>query len=409
MRIRSIILAAAIPLLLLLAAVNGALLYFQTKAEMRRGLDARALAVAITTAEFLSAMDDPAARLANPVRRTALISATRQVEGLEGLYLVNAAGRTIALVPPDRPWTPDHTVPRAAAEVSPLTNIGGNRHIVARARLAGGGFVAARIDAEPLFARLGSLLRWIMAGVAMAGVVGLAAGWHVARRIQRELAVSRHLMAALDMGDPAPDTTALTITEASDLAAALRLLDANRRAALSGIDARQVREDRDRTDAAAFATWRAAAFPSIDTVVAGGRVAARLCGDAAPGCFFALCRREDRAALVVGECDGDDAREALARAIAARDFLERHWHDRAPDEALAAACETFAATRLHHLAWSESDPPPEFGLLAITDAETAAAATLYVRTAPDAPPAATVDRIDALLEPDGILAVVGPA
>ena len=64
MRIRSIILAAAIPLLLLLAAVNGALLYFQTKAEMRRGLDARALAVAITTAEFLSAMDDPAARLA---------------------------------------------------------------------------------------------------------------------------------------------------------------------------------------------------------------------------------------------------------------------------------------------------------------------------------------------------------
>jgi hypothetical protein len=408
MRIRSIILAAAIPLLLLLAAVNGALLYFQTEAEMRRGLDARALAVAITTAEFLSAMDDPAEQIGSAPRRAALVSAAQHVEGLEGLYLVSSGGRITALVPPDRPWTPGGTAPRAAAEVGAMTNAGGNRHVVARARVAGGGFVAARIDAEPLFARLDGLLRWIVAGVAAAGVVGLAAGWHVARRIQRELAVSRHLMAALDTGSPVPDTTALTITEASDLAAALRLLDANRRAALSGIDARQVREDRDRTDAAAFATWRAAAFPPIDTMVAGGRVAARLCGNAAPGCFFALCKREDRAALVVGECDGD-TREALARAIAAGDFLERHWHDRTPDEALTAAREAFAATRLHHLAWSESDPPVGSGLLAITDAETAAAAELYVRTAPDAPPAATVDRIDALLEPDGILAVVGPA
>ncbi|HEX2813379.1 MAG TPA: hypothetical protein VHO04_11910 [Sphingopyxis sp.] len=406
MRIRSIILAAAIPLLLLLAAVNGALLYFQTEAEMRRGLDARALAAAITTAEFLSAMDDPAARLANPVRRTALISATRQVEGLEGLYLVNAAGRAMALVPPDRPWTPDHTVPRAAAEVSPLTNIGGNRHIVARARLAGGGFVAARIDAEPLFARLADLLRWIVAGVAAAGGVGLAAGWHVARRIQRELAVSRRLMTALDTGAPAPETTALTITEASDLAAALRLLDANRRAALSGLDKRLAQEDRDRTDAAALATWRSAAFPAIDATTAGARVAARLCGNAAPGSFFALCETQGQAALVTGECDGDP-REALVHAIAARDFLERHWHERTPDDALKALRESFAATQLRHLAWSESEPPAAPRLLAIIDAATAAES--YVRTAPDAPPATTVDRIDALLEPDGILAVVGPA
>jgi len=406
MRIRSIILAAAIPLLLLLAAVNGALLYFQTKAEMRRGLDARALAVAITTAEFLSTMDDPAARLANPVRRTALISATRQVEGLDGLYLINATGRTIALVPPDRRWTPDRTVPRSAAEVGPLTNSGGNRHIVARARVAGGGFVVARIDAEPLFARLDDLLRWIAAGVAAAGIIGLAAGWHVARRIRHELDASRHLMAALDTGAPLPDTGALTIAEASDLAAALRLLDANRRAALSGLDKRLAQEDRDRTDAAALATWRSAAFPAIDATTAGARVAARLCGDAAPGSFFALCETQGQAALVAGECDGAP-REALVQAIAARDFLERHWHERTPDDALRTLRESFAATQLRHLAWSESEPPAAPRLLAIIDAATAAES--YVRTAPDAPPATTVDRIDALLEPDGILAVVGPA
>jgi hypothetical protein len=407
MRIRSIILATAIPLLLLLAAVNGALLYFQTKAEMRRGLDARALAVAITTAEFLSAMDDPAESVGSAPRRAALVSAARHVEGLEGLYLVDAAGRATALVPAHRRWTPPLTAPRDATEVGAITNADGNRHVVARARIASGGFVAARIDAEPLFTRLDELLRWIVAGVAAAGVLGLAAGWHVARRIQRELAVSRQLMTALDTGGPTPDTTALTIIEASDLAAALRLLDANRRTTLSAIDARQTREDRDRTDIAAFATWRAAAFPSLDTAVAGGRVAARLCGDAAPGCFFALCTNEDRAALIVGECNGDDAREALARSVAARDFLERHWLEGTPDEALAAAREAFATLRLHHLAWSERNPPTAPRLLAIIDEATAAES--YVRMAPDAPPATTVERIDALLKLDGVLAVVSPA
>lgn len=409
MRIRSIILAAAIPLLLLLAAVNGALLYFQSEAEMRRGLDARALAVVVTTAEFLSAMDDPAAQLSSAPRRAALASAARQVEGLEGLVLVDAAGRATALVPPARSWSPGRAAPRAAAEVGALTNAGGNRHVVARARVAGGGFVAARVDAEPLFARLDALLRWIAAGVAAAGVIGLAAGWHVARRIQRELAVSRRLMAALDTQAPAPETAVLTITEAADLAAALRLLDANRRAALAAIDARRAQEDRDRTDADAFATWRAAAFPSIDTAAVGARVAARLCGDAAAGCFFALCESEGRAALVVGLCAHDDAREALALAVAARSFLERHWHERTTEDALAAVRDRFAATQLCHLAWSEGHPPAAPGLLAVTDAGTAAAAESYVRATGDAPPATTIDRIEALLEPNGVLAVVGPA
>src|SRR5690606_28959775 len=68
MSIRSIILAAAIPLFILLAAVNGALLYYQSRAEMLHGLDQRALAAAVTTAEFLSEPAQPQAIVDDPQR-----------------------------------------------------------------------------------------------------------------------------------------------------------------------------------------------------------------------------------------------------------------------------------------------------------------------------------------------------
>lgn len=414
MRLTTIILALTIPLLILLAAVNGALLYLQSRTEMARGLDDRALAAAITGAEFLSSVDDPDALVGDHRRRAALASAARHVAGLDGYSLVTPAGTVIDLIPAARPFTPvtgtGSGTPFTGATAAPLVrDADGRRHVVAHAPLAGGGFVAARIDAEPMFARLDRLLRWIVAGVAVAALVGLAAGWYVARRIRRELAASRRIIAALDAGRPAPDVGALTITEAADLAAALRLLDANRHAALAALDRRLAEEDRGRTDAAALATWRGEAFAPLDRTAAGAHVAARLCGDAAPGAFFALGEGAGQAVLVVGQCGGDTPLDALAHAVAARDFLTRNLPDLGVEEALALARDGFGAAALRHVAWSEAAPPATPRLLAVADAATFAAAETYGRADADAPAGDLLDRIAILLRPDGVIAVAGPA
>lgn len=409
MSIRTIILAASVPLLILLAAVNGALLYQQTETEMRRGLDERARAAAIVAAEFLSTMDDPSVLTRDGPRRAALMSAAQRVDGLDGLYLVSGAGDVVALVPARLTWTPDAAAPPRAAEVGPLTSAGGRRYVVARAPVAGGGFVAVRLDGEALFAELGDLLRWIVAGVIAAGVVGVAAGWHVAHRIRRELAVSRQVIAALDDDAPLPDMSGLTIAEAADLAAALRLLDINRRTETVALDRRLAQEDGDRTEATALAVWRAKFFAPIDAVIAGRQVAVQMIGDAPPGCFLALCQGRGGAALLVGECEGSDARDALASALSARRFLEQYWHELGGEQALRMACDAFGATRVRHLAWTETDPVSGTVLIALADPRTVAGAETYVRMDSGADPASRLDGIAALLDPDGVFAIVGPA
>jgi len=409
MSIRSIILAASTPLLILLAAVNGALLYHQSEAEMRRGLDERALAAAIVAAEFLSSADDPAALTRNPTRRAALASAAGHVEGLEGFYLVQGDGVILTLAPSKMGWKPAVAESPKAAEVGPLASADGHRYVVARAPVTGGGHVVARVDADPLYEQLGDLLRWIVAGVIAAGVVGVAAGWHVAHRIRRELAASRGVIAALDADVPLPDTSALTIAEAADLAAALRLLDVNRRTELTALHRRLAQEDGARTEGAALATWRATLFAPVDEVVAGRRVAARMLGDARPGCFFALCRGDGRATLVVGECGGADAREALALAVSARRFLEGHWHELGDAGALDTLHEAFGAECVRHVTWAEVDLAAGMHLLAVSDPDNMAAAETYVRADAEGAPAKCLDAIAALLEPDGVFAIVGPA
>ena len=54
MKIRSIIILLTVPLFLAMSGVNGALLYFEQKAEMSRALGDQALAAAVVTAEFVS-------------------------------------------------------------------------------------------------------------------------------------------------------------------------------------------------------------------------------------------------------------------------------------------------------------------------------------------------------------------
>lgn len=410
MRIRTIILAASIPLLILLAAANGVLLYYQSKAEMQRGLEDRARAAAVVGAEFLTARGGGDGVLRSPARRAALAAAVRHVEGLEGYYWVDAAGKSAALAPPRGDWHPGRVPPAAAVEVRPLArDAEGRRFIVARARVAGGGFVAARLDAGPLFTQLDELLGWIVAGVVAAGGIGLAAGWHVARRIERELAVDRRVIAALDAGQPLPDTEGLTLAETSDLAAALRLLDANRRAALAGLARRQAREDGERTERTSLAEWRGALFAPLETEAAGARVAMRLCGDAPAGSFFALARDGERAAAVVGVCEGETPLDALAMAVAARRFAERHWHSLGAEEALALMRGAFGAAAVRYLAWSDAAPLPQPTLLAAADDESEGSAAIYVRAVADASPGERLNGIAALLEPDGVFAIVAPA
>lgn len=409
MRIRTIILAVSTPLLMLLAAINGGLLYYQSEAEMRRGIDERALASAIVAAEFLSSMEDPSAIIDSPPRRAALASAVQHVDGLDGLYLVKGDGGIIALAPSKLGWKPEDVLSLKGAEVSPLARVDGRSYVVARAPVTGGGFVAARVDVEQFFAELRDLLRWIVVGVVLAGVVGVVAGWHVARRIRRELRASRDVILALDAGAPLPDTSALTIAEAADLATALRLLDVNRRTELAALDRRLGQEDGARTEDGALAVWHAKLFAPIDRAVAGRQVAVRMLGDAAPGCFFALWEGDGAAALVVGECEGADAREALSLSVSARRFLEQHWAELGESEALHLVREAFGASRIRYLAWAESDPVAGHHLLAVTDDETATGAETYIRAGSRAAPAVRLDGISALLGPAGVFAIVAPA
>jgi len=407
MSIRSIILFVSIPLLILLAAVNGALLYFQGKAEMLSGLNDRALAAAITGAEFLSAGEQPDAIARDPLRQRAIAAAARHIDGLDGYYLIGGDAKPIALVPSVTPWT--IPAPTAATEpaILPITRAAdGRHHVVALAPVSPGRFVAARVDAEPVFARIDRLLHWIELGIALAAVVGLAAGWYVARRITRELDASARVIRALETGEVPGNGEALSIAEAEDLSAALRLIDANRHAARDRLE-RQLRyEDAARTPSNARAAWQQSHFAPIAATVAGCDIAVRLLGDAPPGCFFALCLSEGKAALVIGECEAATASDALAQAVAARGFFERQLFAEGADAALTLARAAYAITRIEHLSWDEDGPPPDLRLLAFAGPEMALRAQAYAAIDPAAEPSAILDAIAVLLEPDGLFAVL---
>lgn len=407
MSIRSIILFVSIPLLILLAAVNGALLYFQGKAEMLHGLNDRALAAAITGAEFLAAGERPETIASDPLRRRAMTAAARHIDGLDGHYLIGGDAKPVALVPAATPWAiPAWTAPTEPLVLPVARAADGRRHVVALAPVSPGRFVAARVDAEPVFARIDRLLRWIELGIALAAVVGLAAGWYVARRITRELETSARAMRALEAGAAPGNDEALSIAEAKDLSAALRLIDANRTAAGDRLERQLRHEDAARTPSEAWRAWRQSRFAPIATTAAGSAVAVRLFGDAPPGCFFALCQGDGEATLIVGECEAKNAAYALALALAARGFFERQLFAQGADAALELGRAAYSITRIEHLAWSEGNPPSNAHLLTLAEPEIAQRAQDYAAIDPAAEPSAMLDAMDILLEPDGLFAAV---
>jgi len=403
MSIRRTFLLLVVPLFLLLASVNGALLYFWERAEAERGLDQQAIAAAVTVAAFAEARGD----IAEVFVRTAPFRAAGG--DLAGLEIVAADHTVTRLIGNgsgiwfSHPW--NIRAPEAL-DIGP--NPSGRRVASAVAPMTGGGYVLAQIDAEPLFDQVAELQRLIAGLVAAAGLIGLVLALIIARGIVRELAANSALIEALRTDAPGGEADGLRLRETRDLALAVRLM----RTSVSGRLARGrhelARRDRERDEAASVAAYRETAFPPLSTDAAGTGVAARMLGAAPAGSFYALCVASDRAALVLGECPGETPAAALARALSARSFFAAHVLDGDPEDRLAEGRKAFEIGRVEWLAWSETDPPGARAL-ALLDGDDAGRAAAYVRHGVGLSPGEMLDDLTTLLQGRGALAVVGPA
>jgi len=406
--IRRTFLLLIAPLFLLLAGVNGALLYLWERAEAERGLQNQAIAAAVTTAAFADASDDLARALADPGRAAALRDAVGRVEGLKGLYLVTPDGATRRLAgQPSAFWPGVFEAPRAPVSAPIHSDASGLRRATGLAPVKGGGFVIAQIDAEPLFAQVAGLQRLVLSLVVAAGLLGLVMALLISRIIVRELARNDATIAAIRADAPADEAEGFAIRETRDLALAVRLM----RTSVAGRLARGRRElarrDRARNEAVSVAAYRETAFPPLAAEAAGASVAARMLGDAPPGAFHVLCVDGDRAVLALGECRGDTPGAALAQALAARAFLQARLLDGAPAARIEQARSAFALARVVWLDWSASAPPAAQAL-ALLEGNVAEQVEAYVARAAGISPEGMIDDLAVLLAVNGVLAVVSP-
>lgn len=403
MSIRRNIILLTVPLFLVLAMVNGALLYFQERAEMAHALREEALAAALTSAEFIASMDDPRMALMEPLRARSLRRAAQSIAGLDALYLVLPGQPPHALIPPLEPLSLQGLArPEKAIILSFDADGPQPRHVVALAPSAGGAFVAARIDAEPMFARLSAIREAILAIVLVAGVLAAGLAWFVARRIVRELDENRRAIAAIGGGQTAGGDEALTIRETRDLAGAVRLMEASSRAAADRSRRVAMRQDRERTPASALAASHAAHFAAVSRRIAGAAVAARIAGGAEPGSFFALCDGGTRGMVAIGRCGGASLQAAFANARDARAFLEKEFAGSTGAACVAAATARYAIEDIRLAEWQTGESTAQ--LLKMSDADDAA--SRYAKANPDALPAELLDEIEILLAATGILAAV---
>lgn len=409
MTVRRVFLLLVVPLFLLLAGVNGALLFVWERAEAERSLENQAIAAAVSVAAFADSVDDLALSLADPQRAAALGAAAARVEGLHALYVLRADGSVrrlageAAAVDAVRP-----RAPRSPVALPVEVDRTGRRLVTALAPAAGGRVVVAQIDAEPLVVRLAELRRTIAWLVVGSGVIGFVLAWLVARRIARELARTHAMTADPGLEAAAGEAGGFRIRETRDLALAVRLM----RASVAGRMARGrhelARRDQARDEAAAVAAHRETALPPLATTAAGVEVAARMLGTALPGSFHALCVKDGCAALVLGECEGPTPSAALARALAARRYCEARLLEGAPEERLDEATRAFAIGRLAWAAWSQG-APQEPGVLALLDSDAGERAAAYGRRAERLAPDAVLDDLQALLDANGVVAALRPA
>ncbi|WP_296600732.1 hypothetical protein [Phenylobacterium sp.] len=406
MSIRRTFLLLIAPLFLLLAGVNGALLYIWERAEAERGLANQAIAAAVTVAAFADASEDLARALADPVRGAALSDAVRRVKGLQGLYLVRPDGRTLRLAgDPSRDWPGRFETPRTPAAAGVRADSKGLRRATGLAPVRGGGFVIAQIDAEPLFAQVKGLQRLVAGLVAAAGLVGLVLALAISRIITGELARNSGAIAAIRADGSAQTTGRFAIRETGDLAQAVRLMATGVASRIARGRRELARRDRARDEAVSAAAYRDAAFPAEAAEAAGASVAMRVMGGAPPGVFHALSLVAGRAAVVVGECGGESPSAALASALAARRLFEARLAGEG-EALIAQATAAFGITRLAWRAWASGDAPS--GLLLVIDGDKAQRAEVYDAAAAQLGAAAVLDDLSTLLEPVGVAAAIRP-
>lgn len=409
MTLRRIFVVLVVPLFLLLAGVNGALLYLWERGEAARGLENQALAAAVTTAAFAAASDDLGAALSEPGRVLAVRLAAANITGLDGLYLAapgqaprRIAGRGV------HASLEGLSLPRKAAALPIRAGAAGHRVATALAPAARGEYVIAQIDAEPLFAQVAGLKRLIAGLVVATGLLGFLLAWVVAGRIRRDLSRNSAMIEAIRAGGAPASAEGLAIRETRDLAQAVRLMQTS----VAGRIARNERElaarDRAREEATAVADYRQSAFPPVSQQTVGRRLAIRMLGDAPAGSFHALCERDGRAALVLGECVGKSPAEALALALSARRFFEHAALDVDLSASVATGRQAFGIARVAWLEWTGCDPA-ETRVLALLEGDGAERAAAYAARAPGLEPDDLVADLSVLLSVSGVLAVLGEA
>lgn len=411
MTLRQTFLVLVAPLFLLLAGVNGALLYISERAEAAKGLEAQALAAAVTTAAFASAGDDLARVLSQPRRVQAFRAATASIRDLDGLYLARSgqAPRRIAGTG-EKASLEGLARPRAPVALPIRADAAGYRVATALAPAGDDEYVIVQIDAEPLFAQVDGL-KWLIVGVVVAaGLAGLLLAWGVGSRIRGELVRNSAMIAGIRADGPPPTVEGLTIRETRDLGQAVRLMQTSVAGRIARGDRELAAQDRRRGEAGAVSAYRQTAFPPLSATAAGMTLSVRMLGQAPPGAFYALCLQPNRAALVLSVCDGATPAEALARAVSARRYFERGPPDGDVTAHVERGRRAFALSRLAWREWSEFEAAgPRLSVLALLDGNNADRAATYGRRSSGLSADAVAADLAALLSANGVLAVLGVA
>jgi hypothetical protein len=397
MTIRGTILLATVPLFVVLALVNGALLHLRERAELARALDGQALAATVTVAEFLRDRADARADLTQPVRARALRTALARAEGLDGLYLIEPGRAPLAIARARTPWDPATiALPARPAATTDLSH----RWVTAAAPAGAGRFVTARFDARPIARRMDTITREIAATALLAGLFAIALGLWLARRITRELARNHGVLAG------EPTDAPFRIRETRDLADAVRLMHAGDRAAED-----HHRRDQDRKlhglDLVQALTAARAAFFAPASIAQGPvEIALRICGDAPWGSFFAHCFTASGGVVVLGRCTAPKAIDALALANTLRGLIERQNDGAVLRRLLDKARTVYGLEALAVHEWRHGD---RAALFAVADDLTRRRVETYRRASPGVAPAALLAGLDIMLAPTGVFASVGSA
>lgn len=391
MSVRNIIVLLALPLFLLLAAVNSLLLYREETKDMEAGMRSQALAAAVTVGEFAKASPDPFADLARPGRLAALHAATAQIPGLDALYLTRPGQPPFSLLDRPIPTPRRGPAPLRAAMIGTWQDSLGRPLISALAPAGHGATVVADIDARPLARRIYHLKRLSIALIAGSTALAILLGLTVARRVTREL---RRARAIIDAHGDDGDDRLLKIREVRDLADAIQLIDKSVASELERVGGRSTGDP-----AVGIRALRQRYFPDVSTRRGGLEISIRTLPDASAGCFH-LCKAHDGGYVIaIGEIGGEPVR-ALASAIALRDFVAT-----GPAEdfrkRLERAADAFGVSKWITQTWRKEDHPEPIALR-----DGSAAVTTYARRNPDLDPD-TLTADLAILFPDAAIVAAG--